>query len=49
MPPKVATFSTNLDLFSDICMEGQLGVPELLDVTGVKQALTFALAHWTHT
>jgi len=35
------TLSTvNLDLFSDICMEGQLGALELLDVTGTKRALT---------
>ena len=32
--------TVNLDLFSDICMEGQLGALELLDVTGAKRALT---------
>ena len=38
-----STLSTvNLDLFSDICMEGQLGALELLDVTGAKRALTLS-------
>ena len=34
--------AVNLDLFSDICMEGQLGALELLDVTGAKRALTLS-------
>jgi len=32
--------TANLDLFSDIYIEGQLGALELLDVTGAKRALT---------
>ena len=32
--------TVNLDLFSDICMEGQHDALELLDVTGAKRALT---------
>jgi len=32
--------TANLDLFSDICMEGQLGALELFDVIGAKRALT---------
>ena len=31
--------AVNLDLFSDICMQGQPGALELLDVTGAKRAL----------
>jgi len=34
--------TANLDLFSDICMEGQLGALELLDVTGAKRALSLS-------
>ena len=34
--------AVNLDLFSDICMEGQSGALELLDVIGVKRALTLS-------
>jgi len=34
--------AVNLDLFSDICMEGQPGALELLDVTGAKRALTLS-------
>jgi len=34
--------AVNLDVFSDICMEGQPGALELLDVTGTKRALTLS-------
>ena len=34
--------TANLDLFSDICIEGQLGALELLDVTGAKRALSLS-------
>ena len=32
--------AVNLDLFSDICMQGQPGALELLDVTGAKRTLS---------
>jgi len=32
--------AVNLDLFSDICTQGQPGALELLDVTGAKRALS---------